>query len=231
MRHRAKIGAFAVALLLAVGTCNATEFCGGDPGRIPDRPCEEDLKNAQAVAAKYEWQWKSISGVASISVFHSRSVTQIVVEVQPSSLGNSVEAVLPSEVEGYPVRISLDASNDSEAFSAGGTNLASNHSRYGSISPCKPDADGDSETSASEIDTRAYDEVISDPDTESWLDLPGVLSIGPQKCGDCDCVPLQVAVTVQARMLESVRAQLPTTKFGVPIVIVVGATGFGGFIR
>src|SRR5260221_267344 len=37
--------------------------------RDPDRPCDEDRDNAAAVAAKYESQWKSISGIANISVF------------------------------------------------------------------------------------------------------------------------------------------------------------------
>lgn len=217
MKHRAIVGASALALLLGVGICGATMFCGSGSDGKPDRPCDEDLDNAQAVATKYETRWKSISGVASVYVFQEETVNQVIVRVEPSSLADSVESVLPSEVEGYPVRV---VSIPEEPESNGGAHLASNHFRYGNIKPCGSNEqmqDGDSGSSPSEVDTRAYDDVMSDPDTESWLDLPGVLSIGPKKCGECDCIPLQVVVTVQSAMLESVRAQLPPSKFGVQI--------------
>src|SRR5262249_39320884 len=151
MKHRAMIGASTLALLLAVGICGATEFCGSGPDGNPDRPCDEDFKSAEAVAAKYESQWRSISGVASVSVLREASVHEVVVEVKPASLADSVTDVLPSEVEGYPVRVfALPSEPEPEGE---GARIASNGYRYGRFSPCTDDGEADADSSASEVDT------------------------------------------------------------------------------
>jgi hypothetical protein len=52
-----------------------------------------------------------------------------------------------------------------------------------------------------------------------WMDLPGVLTVGP-KCKDGCCDFTKVEVGVQGPLIDSVRNRIPASINGVPILIV-----------
>ncbi len=225
------IGISALALLLAVGTCGATEFCGSGPDTKLDHPCEDDFDSAMAAAARYQSQWASISGVAAVTVAqYEGDRLQLVVYVDPASLVPSIRATLPTEADGFPVQVVRLVSGSQ------GVIISPGHIAYAEMSLCHADdsSDPQSDADSSDTNTSQFEEAIRDHETQSWIDLPGVLRLGPLKCGNCDCNPPQIAVTVQSAMMESVQEQIPATQFGVPVVVVpsdgaVGAASDGAW--
>ena len=124
---------------------------------------------------------------------------ELEVIVDPPSLAPSVQAVLPTEADGFPVKVIAQPPD----FSYGNQNSCASKSQSSDDDDAKSDR---------------LSEALSDDETRSWVKLPGVLSVGAE-LSECGCDAPKIAVEVQRAMMESVKAQLPSSKFGFQVVV------------
>ena len=138
---------------------------------------------------------------------------EIRIAVDPPSLIPAVKAVLPTEADGFPVEV---VRQDEMYSMRGGIWL-----KPGTFSLGRSANYGDSSTANSDGDSSSdpLTDAMLDDETNAWLDLPGVVNIEPPQCGNVACDPPKIAVSVQPSMKAAVRKQIPSTKFGVPIVV------------
>jgi hypothetical protein len=106
MKYRVMAGAFALAWLLTASQAGAAR-CRGGEASTPEHPCEDDSDAAETAAARYETQWKTLSGVMDVSAALSDHIHKMVLEVSvdPPSLIPAIKAVLPTEADGFPVEV------------------------------------------------------------------------------------------------------------------------------
>jgi len=99
----------AIALLLTIVTpVHAGWWCARGPGQQPDHPCDDDWAPGDAAAAKYRTQWMAqYRGISEVrrGFDDDGDYTELLVTVDPPELASSVEAVLPNEADGFPVRV------------------------------------------------------------------------------------------------------------------------------
>jgi hypothetical protein len=220
MKHTMTIVVVAIAtLLLAAKDASATLWCGKGPTAKLDYPCEDYSDAVDAAAAKYQTQWMTLSGVAGVSgVLNDRGgYMEIDVIVDPPSLIPGIRAVLPTEADGFPVRV---ISQPHGVFLMGGADQNECPPSSGANNSAADDAladPGTDDDDGSKLDPLS--EALLDDETQAWTDLPGVAGVSAAQCGRCDCDPPKIAVEVQPAMMESVRKQIPSSKFGVPIVL------------
>jgi len=205
-----KVGAMAIFLMMAANPAHAGWWCADGPGRQPDHPCDDDSDDANAAAAKFEDQWMAqYPGITDVSsgLSDDGDYLELRVTVDPPELASSIEAVLPSEADGFPVRVLAQPRFDgnSEDYSE-----ALN-------SDVKDDA-----KRRDEIDARAkyklIREVLSDPEAKSWMELPGVVVVDSPRCGSGNSPTIQVEV--QPAMVSDAKAQIPSSLMGVPVEVV-----------
>lgn len=218
MKHRTLIGAITLALLLAASQSGASSWCAYGPDSKPDHPCEDDDDAVEAAAAKYRAQWMALSGVVSVDAEHSErgDYMALRVTVDPSSLIPAIKASLPTETDGFAVEVGPIAT---------GLFLVPGVFDLGKSAPPSALEGSDDETArppsaATDDDTDPFTDAMMDDETQEWMDLPGVEGIHAAQCGEHDCSPPEIAVEVQPSMIDSVRKQIPESKFGVAITIV-----------
>ena len=150
---------------------------------------------------KFGAQWQSISGVNRVYAVQSDpgEYMELEVIVDPPSLAPSVEAVLPTEAGGFPVKVIAQPSG-----------YSSNDNQSGGASDPQTSSDGDATSSR-------LDEALADSETRSWLRLPGVLAIGAL-VGGCGFPP-KIAVYAQLAMMDSVKAEVPSNAFGFEVEV------------
>jgi hypothetical protein len=218
MKHRAliKAGALALALLLAASQASATPWCSRGRESKPDHPCEDDDEAIDAAVTKFEPQWETVSGVVDVTGAQSTrgDYLEIRVAVDPPSLIPAVKAVLPTEADGFPVEVvrqdKIYSPSGSVWFGPGAESI--------SLKPGVFDfGEASTEDEGSDSSSDPLTDAMLDDETNAWLDLPGVMNIEPAQCGNVACDPPKIAVSVQPSMMASVRKQIPSAKFGVPI--------------
>jgi hypothetical protein len=191
-----------IAVALLWSPANADIWCGYGPDSLAlDHSCSKDIDRlARAVANfKAERQWEKIPGVMGvgngINIHHGFYVA-IQVYVNPPSMIPSVAAQVPKSIDGVPILVVTP-----EVAVFGDT----------SSTNCKSGRSNNPNDSAYLPIEKAYG--------REWMDLPGVLGVGPQCKDDC-CDFTKVSVLVQRPLIDSVRNRIPASIDGVPILIV-----------
>jgi hypothetical protein len=130
-----------------------------------------------------------------INIHHGFYVA-IQVYVNPPLMIPSVTVQVPKSIDGVPILVVPP-----EVAAIGDT----------SSTNCKSGRSNDLADSAYLPIEKAY--------SQEWMELPGVLSMGPQ-CKDGCCDFTKVEVMVQGPLIDSVRNHIPASIDGVPILIV-----------
>jgi len=218
MKHRAVIVAVTVAMLFVASQSSATPWCAKDPHSKPDHPCDDDNDAVDAAATKFETQWKGVTGIIGVAGGQSTrgDYMEIEVTVEPPSLIPAIKAMLPTQTDGFPVNV--------VPIESGGVLLLPGI--FILPDECTPPSKGDNSEADTVEPPSTDDDSQSDPFTEAleegmdvWMDLPGVETVETARCGNCDCDPPAIEVTVQPSMMASIRKQIPKSKFGVPIML------------
>lgn len=190
-----------VLVFLWAGQVNAEMWCGyGPDSPTPDHSCSEDIDRLARAAANFkaERQWEKIPGVMGIGWginTHHGFYVAIQVSVNPPLMIPSVAAQIPASVDGVPILVVPPE------VESGLT--ASTH--------CKSGRSND----PADISYLLFEKEYGG----QWMELPGVLSLGPLCKDDC-CDFTKVEVMVQGPLIDSVRNHIPTVINGVPILIV-----------
>jgi hypothetical protein len=189
-------------IFLWAGQVNADTWCGyGPDSPILDYSCSKDIDRLERAVANFkaERKWEKIPGVMSvgwgIDVHHGFFVA-IQVYVKEPSMIPSVAAQVPKSIDGVPILVVHP-----EVVVIGDT----------SPTDCESGRSNDPADSAYLPIEKAY--------SREWMELPGVLSMGPHCKDDC-CDFTKVEVTVQGPLIDSVRNHIPASIDGVPILIV-----------
>lgn len=200
-----QLGMIAIGLLMLAGSpADAELWCLRGPGQQPDHACDGDGAKIDTVAATYQDQWTTqYPGVSRVigAISDSYDYMELRVLVEPPELAPSIAAVLPTEADGFPVRV-ISYPPQPEVESIGGDGGYQSTS-----SAIQSDADHDSLARA-----------MDDDETKAWENLPGVIAIGwkdPESSSDHP----KIVIEVQPSMMESVRKETPTSKLGIPIVV------------
>jgi hypothetical protein len=203
-----------VILLLAVPQARAEMWCGDGPGTELSHPCTDADENpaVNATVAKYQERWIQIRGVYSVEAgddYHNR-VPNIEVHVEtesaasakkqiPSSVGGIPVVIVPGKMpEGLPAVGSLSFSNDP----AESSRRARQREREEARKKYEP----------------VYTQVVQDYG-ERWMDLPGVMGIGP-KCDNNDGCDFSTAIVgVQRELLPQAEREIPSSVYGIKIAL------------
>src|SRR5579872_6534279 len=184
MKHALTIGVVTIAMLFLIApTASATSWCSKGPDEQPDHPCDDDADAADAAAARFGAQWQSISGVIDVYSAYSDQgdYVELHVIVDPPSLAPSVEAVLPSEAGGFPVKV---IAQSPEGFSNGDQNTCASRSQ----------------SSNDETQSDRFSQALADDETRSWVKLPGALALG-EEFSECGGDPPKIVVYAQRAMV------------------------------
>jgi hypothetical protein len=202
-------------LVLIARQSHAETWCGDGPGTELSHPCADADENpaVNAAVAKYQDRWIQIEGVYSVDAgddYHN-GVPNIEVHVETASVA-SAKKQIPTSVGGIPVVIV-----------PGKMPEAGVHVGYWS-------SDGaENARLARQIEERekarakyepAYTQVVQDYG-DSWMDLPGVMGIGPKCDNDNEdaCDFSTAVVGVQRELLPEAEREIPSSVYGIKIVL------------
>ena len=173
-----------------------------------DRDTEEDPAVA-AIVARYTNEWMKVRGVWEVSAgtIQTGSQQEIRVFVQPDQLAAAREHI-PSEAEGTPVALIPRAMPVKEHF---GVLLKSG---------AYPEDSAAAETRQKMAAAEALYSNVMREYAQQWNDLPGVIGMGPGKCGSQGCDFSRIKITVQAQFMSDIKEKIPNTIDGVAIVFV-----------
>ena len=209
-----------VVLVMGARQSRAEEWCGDGPGTALSHPCTDVDDYSPAVddaVAKYQDRWMRLQGVYSVDLgdtYHNR-VPTILVHVDSASVAE-VRKEIPSSVDGIPVEIvpgKMPMGLPSVAYLPIGP--AENARRS---SHPKRDA---SCVRREEDHKKAEDSytLVVQKYGERWMNLPGVIGIGA-KCDSNGCDFKTAEVTVQRELLPEAQREIPSSVYGVKIVLV-----------
>jgi hypothetical protein len=182
------------AILFAPATwARADRWCGEGPYAASMRPCEEYQRRAEDVAARIRDDWAGVEAVKSVTsgLSNCGDYFEVTMTVNPDKISPSMAARLPRIADGIPVRIETGI--------------------VGWIDETSPPQ------SASQEDRDAYTRIVAEYGDE-WDRIPGVLQFGTYGCStDTGC---SIGITVQLRLLQSVRDSIPDSIDGQRIILI-----------
>jgi hypothetical protein len=194
---------FAIVMLvfLCASPVNADIWCGlGPDSPTLDHSCSKDIDRLALAEMNVPADWKKIPGVLGIgSGINIRDgfFVAIQVYVKEPSLIPLVAAQVPRSIDGVAILVVTP-----EVETIGGATGSSE---------CKSGRSNDPADSSYLPIEKEYG--------REWMDLPGVMGVGPQCQNDC-CDFTKVEVGVQGPLIDSVRNHIPSSINGVPILIV-----------
>ena len=203
---------FLLPIILIARLSRAEMWCGDGPGTALSHRCTDadDSPAVDKAVAKYQDRWMRLKGVWSVEAgddYHNR-VPYIEVHVVPASLA-AAKKQIPSFVGGIPVVLVPGEMPDSDvAFIAG--------------HPSSDRAERDRLVRQQQERAKyepAYIQVVQDYG-ERWDDLPGVMGIGPKCDGHKGCDFSTAEVSVQRELLPEAQREIPSSVYGVKIVLV-----------
>ncbi len=199
-------------LVLIVRQSRAEMWCGDGPGTELSHPCTDADENpaVDAALAKYQDRWIDIEGVYSVEAgddYHD-GVPDIEVHVETASV-DSAKKLIPTSVDGIPVVI---VPGKMPVFGAVGS-WSSDRAENARLARQMEER----EKARAKYEP-AYAQVVQDYG-DSWMDLPGVMGIGP-KCDNEDTCDFSTAVVgVQRELLPEAEREIPISVYGIKIVL------------
>jgi hypothetical protein len=201
-----------IILVLIARLLRAEMWCGDGPGTALSHRCTDadDSPAVDAAVAKYRDRWMRLDGVWSVEAgddYHNR-VPNIEVHVEPASLA-SAKKKIPSSVGGIPVVLVPGEMPDGD-------------DAFIEAHPSTDRAERDRfvrQQKEREKYEPAYTQVVQDYG-ERWDDLLGVMGIGPKCDGDKGCDFSTAIGSVQREPLPEAQREIPSSVYGVKIVLV-----------
>jgi hypothetical protein len=194
---------FVIVVVIFLYACPvyADIWCGyGPDSPTLDHSCSVDIDRLARAEMNIPAEWKKIPGVlgigSGINVHHGFFVA-LQVYVKAPSMIPSVAARVPRSIDGVAVLVVTPE------VAYAGDGPSSTH--------CTSGRSNDPSDSAYLPIEKKY--------SGEWMNLPGVLGVGPLCKDDC-CDFTKVEVTVQSPLIDSVRNRIPTSIDGVPILMV-----------